>query len=471
MQLQHSENTGHFQCNPRIVSRRVETADTPQMRTSHTRRIYDYRIQEAICGSGDRDLFPELEIPRSTIRSWIHRGAPDVVWCDLAACERAELVAEMHALTQRTALLGAVVGLLIAMLRVSKVRFDYERLPEGDAKRTFLRAIERAGRVLPLNAALRIARLSPSRYHSWCRSEAGCDLDDQPSCPRVVPTRLTAREVENMREMVESSDHRHMSLRALALHAQRAGKVIASPSTWYRLVKNAGWRRPRNRVYPAKPKIGIRARAPGELLHLDVTIIRLLDGTRAYLHAVIDNYSRRILSWTLEARLGSGGTCRILREAAAQLGRYSRETTVLADSGSENVNGDVDDLLEGEELTRVLAQVEVTFSNSMIEAFWRSLKHAWLYLHALDNFTALHRLIEFYVTAHNEVMPHSAFEGPTPDEMYFGTGDAVAAELATAWKTAREERMKANRAAGCGVCAGELDSRALLLQRPRSRMS
>jgi transposase InsO family protein len=369
------------------------------------------------------------------------------------------------------ALLGAVVGLLIAMLRVSKVRFDYERLPEGDAKRTFLRAIERAGRVLPLNAALRIARLSPSRYHSWCRSEAGCDLDDQPSCPRVVPTRLTAREVENMREMVESSDHRHMSLRALALHAQRVGKVIASPSTWYRLVKNAGWRRPRNRVYPAKPKIGIRARAPGELLHLDVTIIRLLDGTRAYLHAVIDNYSRRILSWTLEARLGSGGTCRILREAGAQLGRYSRETTVVADSGSENVNGYVDDLLEGEELTRVLAQVEVTFSNSMIEAFWRSLKHAWLYLHVLDNFTALHRLIEFYVTAHNEVMPHSAFEGPTPDEMYFGTGDAVAAELATARKTAREERMKANRAAGCGVCVGGTDSRALQLQRPRSRMS
>jgi hypothetical protein len=88
---------------------------------------------------------------------------------------------------------------------------------------------------------------------------------------------------------VESDDHRHMSLRALALHAQRIGKVLASPSTWYRMVRKVGWRRPRNRVYPPKSKIGIRAKAPGELLHLDVTIIRLLDGTRAYLHAVIDN--------------------------------------------------------------------------------------------------------------------------------------------------------------------------------------
>ena len=135
--------------------------------------------------------------------------------------------------------------------------------------------------------------------------------------------------------------------------------------------------------------------APGELLHLDVTIIKLLDGTRAYLHAVIDNYSRRILSWTLEDRLDSGGTCQILREAAVQLSTLSGETTVIADSGSENVNGEVDELLKDEALTRVLARVEVTFSNSMIEASWRSSKHAWLYLHTLDHLTPLARLIEF----------------------------------------------------------------------------
>jgi len=440
------------------------------MQTSHSRRTYDYRIQEAICETGDRDLFPDLEIPRSTIRSWIHRGVPDVVTSDLVARDRADLLAEIQQLHHRTALLGAVVGLLIAMLRISKVQLDYERLPDGDAKRILLRAIERAGKVLSLRATLRIARLSSSRYHSWCRAKAGCELDDQSSGPRVVPTRLTPSELEAMQEMVESDDHRHMSLRGLALHAQRIGKIFASPSTWYRLVRIAGWRRPRNRVYPAKPKIGIRATAPGELLHLDVTIIKLLDGTRAYLHAVIDNYSRRILSWTLEDRLGSGGTCQILREAAIQLRKRSEKTTVVADSGSENVNAEVDELLKDEALTRVLAQVEVTFSNSMIEAFWRSLKHSWIFLHSLDNFTGLGRLIEFYVTAHNEVMPHSAFEGQTPDEMYFGTGGAVPAELASARKVAREERMKANRAAACSVCFGETDSRALLLQRPRCRM-
>jgi len=49
-------------------------------------------------------------------------------------------------------------------------------------------------------------------------------------------------------------------------------------------------------VYPEKPKIGIRATHPNEYWHIDVTVIRLLDDTKCYLHAVIDNFSRRILS-------------------------------------------------------------------------------------------------------------------------------------------------------------------------------
>ncbi len=91
------------------------------MEALQSRRTYDYRIQEAICESGDRELFPELNIPRSTIRSWIHRGTTDVVSCGLADDDRGELVAEIEKLRRHTALLGAIVGLMIAMLRVSKM--------------------------------------------------------------------------------------------------------------------------------------------------------------------------------------------------------------------------------------------------------------------------------------------------------------------------------------------------------------
>ena len=116
------------------------------------------------------------------------------------------------------------------------------------------------------------------------------------------------------------------------------------------------------------------------------------------------------------------------------------------------MNRDVDDELSGANRERVLAQIDVTYSNSMIEAFWRSLKNAWLYLHGLESESGLRRLIAFYVQAHNEVMPHSAFGGQTPDEGYLGTGSAIAAELAIGRARAREARMDQNRQARCGGC-------------------
>ena len=74
-----------------------------------------------------------------------------------------------------------------------------------------------------------------------------------------------------MRDMVISDDYRHMTIRALALHAQRTGKVFASPSTWSRLSRERGWLRPRRRLYPAKPKEGIRARKPNDYWHIDLS--------------------------------------------------------------------------------------------------------------------------------------------------------------------------------------------------------
>ncbi len=59
-------------------------------------------------------------------------GVPDVISCDLAAYDLAELTAEIE--RRRAALLGAVVGVLIALLRASKVQIDYERLPEGGGR-------------------------------------------------------------------------------------------------------------------------------------------------------------------------------------------------------------------------------------------------------------------------------------------------------------------------------------------------
>ena len=179
----------------------------------------------------------------------------------------------------------------------------------------------------------------------------------------------------------------------------------------------------------------------------------MLDGIRAYLHAVIDNLFPRILAWTLLGRFDRASTVEILVAAARDVEGFISPPTLLADAGVENRNRRVDELIASELLRRVLAMAEVRFSNSLIEAWWRALKHQWLFLHDLDSLSKLRSLVAFYVDEHNTRLPHSAFRGQTPDEMYFGTGRNVPARLAAAREAARQARLQANRSRRCAVCA------------------
>jgi putative transposase len=348
------------------------------MPTLPGRRAYDHRLRDLVCEERNPMLFHDLGVPRSTAASWIRRGQRPVVSIEILAMDQHELQAEVLALQRRIRFLLAIIRLAFLLVRLSGFRLDSQRVSDGATKRSILGAVAHAKMAIPLAVALRVLRLSPGRYHAWNDLEQHCPLDDRSSCPRTLPSQLTAKEISDMRDMVVSQDHRHMSIRSLALRAQRLGKVFASPSTRARFIRERGWLRPRHRLYPAKPKDGIRATKPNEYWHIDVTIIKLLDGTRTYLHAVVDNFSRRILSWRLVLRLEPQTTCQVLAEAAKNLPKDGDGATVVADSGGENVNQEVDSLLGLGQLRRFLAQVEVSYSNSMIEALGRSLKHGWL---------------------------------------------------------------------------------------------
>jgi hypothetical protein len=71
---------------------------------------------------------------------------------------------------------------------------------------------------------------------------------------------------------------------------------------------------------------------------------------------------------------------------------------------------------------------------------------------SLVRFTAVQRLTEFYVEEYNSSLPHSAFKGQTPDEMYFGTGEEITEQIAAGKQRAREERLEENRNTPCEEC-------------------
>ena len=342
------------------------------MASTRSQGSYDHRLRDLVRATRDPAVAAVAGVPRSTAAGWLRAARAPVV--TLVDAPEGDLVAEVARLRRRVQRLRALLRVLVAVVRVFGIDFARRRVPEGDGRRRLLRAIDRAREVLSLRRVLHVASLSPSRYHAWRRAAASCQLDDRGSCPRSSPHRLTPEEIRRVREMVTSQDDRHVPTGTLARLAQRAGRVFASASTWYRLVRDRGWRRPRARVHPQRPTEGIRATKPNQVWHVDTTLVRLLDGSRAYLHAVIDNFSRRILVWRLAGRFEPANAVAVLLEAGRAAG-HEGVPTVVADKGVENRNGDVDALIASGLLRRVLAQTEVRFSNSMIEASWKSLKH------------------------------------------------------------------------------------------------
>jgi len=82
---------------------------------------------------------------------------------------------------------------------------------------------------LPLRAVPRFLRLSPNRFHAWCRRQRACVLDDQSSCPRIFPSRRTRSEVGAIKDLVTSPEYRHVPTGTLAVLAQRLGKIWPRP--------------------------------------------------------------------------------------------------------------------------------------------------------------------------------------------------------------------------------------------------
>ena len=252
----------------------MTTMGRPQQR-------YDHRLRALVQRTGDVTLATALGVPRSTARGWLGQAPTVVVSFDVTDLRPSELQHEVLKLRRRVKKLTALLRLALALRRSSGVTLTHARLPDGHAKIRILRAVDRARPFVPLRALLRFLRLSPSRFHAWRQLQHACALDDQSSCPHTSPHRLTPPEVRMIKNMVTALEYRHVPTGTLAVLAQRLGKVWASASTWYRLVRKFGWRRPRLRVHPAKPKVGLRTTGANEVWHIDTTVIRLLDGTRA----------------------------------------------------------------------------------------------------------------------------------------------------------------------------------------------
>jgi putative transposase len=342
----------------------------------------------------------ELGVPRTTHATWRTRGLPALVSLDDARTDDALVLAEAGALRAEREIrkLRAILRLLTATMLALDVSLQSVRVPAERDKSRILRALDSASAFVPKAKLCALIGLSLTRARAWREREKRCLLDDQASCPRSHPTRLTRGERATIGRLFVADELKHFSVHALRYFAALQRLVHASYATWLRVIRAAGLARPRARVHPKRPRVGLRAKAPAEWLHIDVSVLRLRDGAKAYLQAVVDNFSRRVLSFAVTPHVGGEHTKAMLVRAIADLPEGA-EPKLMSDGGSENAIARTDFTLASA-FEHIVAQADVAFSNSMVEALWSQMKHRWLFLHTLDSIETVERLVALYVRDH-----------------------------------------------------------------------
>ena len=170
---------------------------------------------------------------------------------------------------------------------------------------------------------------------------------------------------------------------------------------------------PEHKRYPYLLR-GIAVTHPNQVWSTDITYIRLAHGF-AYLVAIIDWYSRRVLTWRLSNTLEAGFCVDCLEEA---LRAHGRPKIFNTDQGSQ---------FTSMAFTRALLEAGVAISmdgrgraldNIFVERLWRSVKYEDIYLKGYASLPELLLGLTEYFAFYNHERPHQSLGYLTPEAVY-----------------------------------------------------
>jgi len=279
-------------------------------------------------------------------------------------------------------------------------------------------AIENVKEFVPINSALKVFNLSRSSFeHYKNRLVYQCDDSYFNWCVKKHPNQLLTREVVVIKNYMTHEIYKHWSKSSVYLKAIIDGNLLCGISTFYKYCSLLGFQnKPRRRK--SDDYDPIKTSKPNELWCVDVTIFKTVDGMKQYIHLLIDHYSKMILGYKIKS--GSSGVAIKELLQNAYLKYKPDKVQLLSDGGSENVNTIVSDFTVSKHIKHLIAQKNVSFSNSMIEAINKIIKHQSLYHKEIPDRNRLASVFKQTVAIYNTLRPQMSLQGNTPIQTFEG---------------------------------------------------
>jgi putative transposase len=167
-----------------------------------------------------------------------------------------------------------------------------------------------------------------------------------------------------------------------------------------------------HKIYPYLLK-NLKVNRPNQTWAVDITYIPMKKGFQ-YLVAIIDWYSRYVISWRLSNSLDKDFCIKTLEDAL----KTSKPEIFNSDQGSQFTSNDFTNVLKEHSIKISMDSKGRCIDNIFIERFWRSLKYEEVYLKAYDNGLEAKTSISQWISFYNNERPHQGLNSKTPQQVF-----------------------------------------------------
>lgn len=239
------------------------------------------------------------------------------------------------------------------------------------------------------------------------------------------PKGFSVEDYAIMRRMDEIfTEHPYYGTRRMKAILEKEGYTIGRKriSRYYQVLgietiypkMNLSRRNQAHKVYPYLLK-GLEIQKPNQVWSADITFIRLRQGF-VYLVAIIDWYSRYVLSWRVSISLNSDFCVEALEEA---LSLHGKPDIFNTDQGVQFTSQAFVLVLGAKQISISMDGKGRALDNVFIERFWRSLKQEKIYRIELDTVKEARQAVKEYMDFYNNRRPHQALDYQVPREIHF----------------------------------------------------
>ena len=169
-----------------------------------------------------------------------------------------------------------------------------------------------------------------------------------------------------------------------------------------------------NKVYPYLLK-GVDVNRPNQVWSTDITYIPI-SGSFMYLTAVMDWYSRYVLSWALSGSLEIDFVLETCRNAL----KYGKPEIMNSDQGSHYTSPKYTELFITAGVAVSMDHKGRCFDNIFIERLWRSVKYELIYINEFNSPRELRSGVRQYFEYYNNERHHQSLGYRTPAQLYYG---------------------------------------------------